>query len=117
MKQLIGSALLSLAISTAALADGMIYHIFADGLTCQQCALAIAKQLRKIEGVERVDILSERGIVNVRMADGYALSEHQAATMFADAGVTFRRMEQHPVGAGGSGSTVLPPVVGVKETS
>ena len=110
MKNLIGSALLSLVISMGALADGLIYHIFADGLACQHCAVAIDKQLREIDGIERVDILPERGIVNVRMADGHALSESQVATMLAEAGVTFRRMEQHAVGAGGSGTTVSVPL-------
>ncbi len=119
MKKLIGLALLSLVINTAALADGIIYHIFADGLACRHCAVAIDKQLREIEGVERVDILPERSIVNVRMADGYALCEHQVVTMLADAGVTFRRMEQHPVGVGGSGidGTVPPCGVGDQEKS
>ncbi len=119
MKKLIVSALLSLVMSTAALADGTIYHIFADGLACQHCAVTIDKQLREIEGVERVDILPERGIVNVRMADGHALSEDQVATMLADAGVTFRRMEQHAVGAGGSGTsvTVLQSGIGDRENS
>ena len=117
MKKLIELALLSLVISTAALANGIIYHIFADGLACQHCAVAIDKQMREIEGVERVDILPERGIVNVRMADGYALSKHQVATVLADAGVTFRQMQQHPVGAGGSGTndTVPPSGVGGQE--
>jgi len=102
MTRLIGAALLSFVISTAALADGTIYHIFADGLACQQCALAIDKQLREIAGVERVDVLPEGGVVNARMTDGYALDEKQVATVLADAGVTFRRMAQHPVGAGTS---------------
>jgi len=119
VKKLIGSALLSLVISTAVLADGFIYHIFADGLTCQHCAVTIDKQLREIDGVDRVDVLPERGIVNVRMADGHALSESQVATMLAEAGVIFRRMEQHPVGAGGfgTGGTVPPSEVGDQEKS
>ncbi len=37
------------------------------------------------------------------MADGHTLDEKQVATVLADAGVTFRRMEDHPVGAGGAG--------------
>lgn len=115
MTRLIGPALLSLLISTAALADGVIYHVFADGLACQHCAVAIDKQLREIKGVERVDILPERGIVNVRMADGYALSVKRVATMFTDAGVTFRRMEQHPVAAGGSGATDTGQLSGVED--
>ena len=113
MTKLIVSALLSLLISTAALADGMIYHIFADGLACQQCALAIDKHLQEIDGVEGVEVLPGRGIVNVRMVDGYALDEKQVATVLTDAGVTFRRMEQHPVGAGGSGTTAIVPPTGV----
>jgi len=100
VKILIGTTLLSLAMSAAALADGVIYHIFADGLRCQQCAMTIDERLREIDGVEWVDILPERGIVNVRMADGHALDEKQVATVLADAGVTFRRVEDHPVGAG-----------------
>ena len=103
VKKLIGTALLSLAMSAAALTDGVIYHIFADGLACQQCAMAIDEQLREIDGVKRVDILPDRCIVNVRIADGHALDEKQVATLLADAGVTFRRLEYHPVAAGGAG--------------
>ena len=57
----------------------------------------------EIDGVERVDIFPERGIVNVRMTDDYALDENQVATLLAETGVTVRRIEKHPVGAGGSG--------------
>jgi len=32
----------------------------------------------------------------VRMANGYALIQEQVVNVLADAGVTFRRMEQHP---------------------
>ena len=101
VKITIGTALLSLAMSAAALADGVIYHVFADGLRCQQCAMVIDEQLRGFDGVERVDILPERGIVNVRMAHGHALDEKQVATVLAGAGVTFHRMEHHPVGDAG----------------
>ena len=100
VKKLIGTMLLFLAMSAAALADGVIYHIFADGLACEQCAVAVDLQLRDIEGAERAEVLPERGVVNVRMADGYALIEKQVVTVLADAGVTFRRMEQHPAGSG-----------------
>jgi copper chaperone CopZ len=113
VKTLIVSALLSLLMSTAALADRTIYHIFADGLACQHCAVSIDKQLKEIEGVERVDVLPGRGIVNVRMADGYALNEKQVATVLTAAGVTFCRMEQHPVGVGVSGTGVTVPQSGI----
>ena len=57
MKKLIGTTLLSLVMSTAVLAEGVVYHIFADGLACQHCALSIDEKLRETDGVERVDIL------------------------------------------------------------
>ena len=114
MKKLIISSFLSLLMSTTALADETIYHIFADGLACPQCAEAIDKILREIEGVERVDILPARGIVNVRMADGYTLDEKPVSTALADAGVTFGRMEQHAVGAG---ATMLQPGIEYQENS
>ena len=93
MKKLIGTTLLSLVMSTAALAEGVVYHIFADGLACQHYALSIDEKLRAIDGVERVDILPEKGIVNVRVADDHALDEQQVTTVFADAGVTIGRIE------------------------
>ena len=100
VNKLIGMIILSLAMSAAALADSVIYHIFAEGLTCQHCVEAIGEQLREIEGVERVEVLAEKGVVNVRMTDGYALMDKQVATVLADAGLTFRRMEQHPASSG-----------------
>jgi len=100
VKKQIGMIVLSLAMSAAASADEVIYHIFADGLTCQQCAAAIDLRLREIEGAERVEVLAERGVVNVRMASGYALIQEQVVNVLADSGVTFRRMEQHPAGSG-----------------
>lgn len=103
MKKLSGIALLYLVMGAAALADGVIYHIFVDGLACEQCARDIDEQLRKIDGVERVDTLPGKGIVNVRMADGHALDEKQVARVVAGAGVTFRRVEAHPVTAAGVG--------------
>lgn len=103
MKKLIRTALLLFLTSTVAFAAGTVYHIFADGLSCQHCAMTIDQQLREIDGVERVDILPEKGIVNVRVADGYALDEQQVATVLVDAGVTIRRIEKHAFGAAGSG--------------
>ena len=48
MKKLIGTTLLSLVMSTAVLAEGVVYHIFAYGLACQHCALSIDEKLREI---------------------------------------------------------------------
>ena len=99
MKQMIGTVGLFLLMG-AALAEETVYHVFADGLGCAQCAVEINGKLRAIDGVERVEVLAERGVVNVRVADGHALVEKQVASVLAEAGAIFRRMETHPVGAG-----------------
>ena len=96
MKKLLATTILFLAITTPAFATDTIYHIFADGLACRYCALGVDKQLRKTEGVKWVDIHLEKGLVNVRVAEGFALTEQQVRTIFENAGVTFRRMEHHP---------------------
>ena len=96
MKKLMATTVLFLALTTTAFAADTIYHIFADGLACRYCVLGVDKQLRKIKGVEWVDIHLERGLVNVRVAEGFELTEAQMKTLFDNAGVTFRRMEHHP---------------------
>ena len=96
MKQQIAAIGLFLIVSTPAFAVDTVYHIFADGLVCRYCAFAVDKQLRTLEGVTRVDIYLEKGLINVRVAEGSALSEQQLGTLLESAGVTFRRMEHHP---------------------
>ena len=97
MKQQIAATVLFLAVTTPAFAADTVYHIFADGLACRYCAFAVDKQLRKLAGVSWVDIHLERGLINVRVAEGAALSEQQLRTLLESAGVTFRRVEHHPI--------------------
>ncbi len=108
MKRFVLVAILSMMTTAAALAEETIYHIFADGLACELCAASIDKQLRTVDGVERVDVLPDRGIVNVRMADGYVLVEKQVSRLLEDAGVNFRSMEEHPAPDGGSSAPTAP---------
>ena len=96
MKPQIAAIIVFLAVTAPAFAADTVYHIFADGLVCRYCAFAADKQLRTIEGVNQVDIYLEKGVINVRMAEGSALFEQQLGTLLESAGVTFRRMEQHP---------------------
>ena len=96
MKKLFATTILFLVINAPAFAAETIYHIFADGLACRYCDFAVDKQLRKIEGVKWVDIHLERGLVNVRVAEGFELTEQQLKKLLDSAGVTFRRMEYHP---------------------
>ncbi len=96
MKKPMATTILFLAIATPVFAADTIYHVFADGLACRYCALGVDKQLRKINGVKWVDIHLERGMVNVRVAEGVELTEARIKALLENAGVTFRRMEHHP---------------------
>ncbi len=96
MKPQIAAVVMLLTATAPAFAADTVYHIFADGLVCRYCAFAVDKQLKSLAGVMRVDIYLEKGVINVRMAEGSALSEQQLRALLENAGVTFRRMEQHP---------------------
>jgi copper chaperone CopZ len=96
MKQQIAATVLFLAATAPAFAADTVYHIFADGLVCRYCAFAVDKQLSQLEGVNQIDIYLEHGVINVRMAERSTLSEQQLGALLESAGVTFRRMEQHP---------------------
>ena len=96
MRKLFATTVLFLVIITPAFAAGTIYHIFADGLACRYCEFAVGKKLKQIQGVEFVDIFLEKGMINVRTAEGFELTEKQLKKLLDDAGVTFRRMEHHP---------------------
>ena len=67
-------------------------------LDCDSCVSDVDRQLKEIEGVESVDIISERGVVNVRMTEGYELADAQVQKILDDAGVRFGRIEHHPMG-------------------
>ena len=96
MKKLFSAIALLLIIITPAFAADTIYHIFADGLACRYCTFAVDKQLRKIEGVKWVELHLQRGLVNVRVTEGFELTEQQLKKLLDDAGITFRGMEVHP---------------------
>ena len=97
MKKLIGSALLSLVMSTAVLADGTQYRMRVDGLACPYCAYGIEKNLEKIDGVDKIDVDLNNGLVTVNVADGVTFTDAQMAKLFTDAGFTFRSMVAVPL--------------------
>ncbi len=74
----------------AAGADGGRYALHVDGLACPFCAYGIEKQLRRVEGVEAIDVDVKTGRVVVTLAGGHALSEAQARKAVEDAGFTLR---------------------------
>ena len=98
MKRLCVATLMYFAMVAAVFAELTVYHIFADGLKCESCVSDIDRQLQEIEGVNSVDIFSEPGVINVRMAEGYELTDAQVQKILVDAGVTFDHIEHHAMG-------------------
>jgi len=92
MKNPILTGLLSLLLSQAALASGTEYVMRVEGLACPYCAYGVEKRLEAIDGVEKVQVDLDKGLVTVGVKDGTELTEPQMRQLFQDAGFTFRRM-------------------------
>lgn len=80
--------------SLAALAADTQYVMRVDGLACPYCAYGIEKKLKQIEGVEKIDVDLEKGLVTVDVREGVALTEPQMVQLFKDAGFTYRSMTE-----------------------
>ena len=85
---------LVLLLPVAAFAAPAQYQLRVDGLACPFCAYGIEKELTKTDGVERIDIDINAGIVTVTMADGATMTETQAARIVKDAGFTLSGFEE-----------------------
>ena len=92
MKQLITLMLVTLTWSASAFADGTRYQMRVDGLACPYCAYGIEKNLKKIDGVEKIGVDLNNGLVTVNVAAGVTLTDAQMTKLFTDAGFTFRSM-------------------------
>jgi len=100
MKKLIAVTLLSMIWSAATLAAGTEYRMRVDGLACPYCAYGIEKKLKAIEGVEKIDVDLDAGLVIVDVAEGVTLTEPQMKALFQDAGFTYRSMTVKPLDEG-----------------
>lgn len=83
--------------SLAALAAGTQYAMRVDGLACPYCAYGIEKKLKQIEGVEKIDVDLDKGLVTVAVREGVELTEPQMKQLFKDAGFTYRSMAKQPL--------------------
>ena len=90
MKKLIIAMAVAVLWNAAAFAAGTLYELRVDGLACPYCAYGIEKKLNAIDGVERIDIDLEKGLVIVNVAEGVKLSDEQMTRLFDDAGFTYR---------------------------
>jgi len=83
--------------SLAAFAAGTQYVIRVDGLACPYCAYGIEKKLKQIEGVEKIDVDLDKGMVTVNVRTGVEFTDPQMVQLFKDAGFTYRSMTKHPL--------------------
>ena len=97
MKKWIALMIIVLLGSAPALADGTQYRMRVDGLACPYCAYGIEKNLKKIDGVEKIDVDLNNGLVTVNVAAGVTLTDAQMAKLFTDSGFTFRSMVTEPL--------------------
>jgi copper chaperone len=97
MKRWIALTIVALIWSTVVLADGTQYQMRVDGLACPYCAYGIEKNLKKIDGVEKIDVDLNNGLVTVNVSVGVTLTDAQMAKLFTDAGFTFRSMVTVPL--------------------
>ena len=97
MRKTIALMIVVLTWSIAALAEGTQYRMRVDGLACPYCAYGIEKNLKKIDGVENIDVDLNNGLVTVNVSVGVTLTDAQMAKLFTDAGFTFRSMVTEPL--------------------
>ena len=94
MKKWMAIMMLALVWNVAAWAAGTQYQMRVDGLACPYCAYGIEKKLNKIDGVDKIDIDLNKGLVTVNVAEGVKLTEAQMTQLFKDAGFTYRSMTE-----------------------
>jgi len=90
----------SMIWSAAIFAAGTEYRMRVDGLACPYCAYGIEKKLKAIEGVGKIDVDLNAGLVVVDVTEGTRLTEPQMKTLFQDAGFTYRSMTTKPAEEG-----------------
>ncbi len=103
MRKLTGMLMAGLlALPLVAQAAGVRYVMRVDGLACPYCAYGVEKKLKAIEGVERVDVDLDKGLVVVDAREGVVLTEEAMRKLMKDAGFTFRSMRVERPGTAAS---------------
>ncbi len=86
-------ALLLAALWAMPVWAGEAYKLYVDGLACPFCAYGVEKKVGGLEGVEKIDIDIDEGVVAVTMADGATLDEAAAKRAVDEAGFSLRAFE------------------------
>ncbi len=97
MKTRLLITLLAAWLSQVAFAAGVEYQMRVDGLACPYCAYGIEKKLKAIDGVKKVHVDLDKGLVTVDVKEGTELTEAQMKQLFQDAGFTYRSMTRKAI--------------------
>ncbi len=66
--------------------------IAVDGLACPFCAYGLEKKLKKLDGVQALNVQMEEGQVQMKLKEGATVTEEQISEAVADAGFTVREI-------------------------
>ena len=94
MKRYLLAFLLGMVLTQVAFAGGTRYEMRVDGLACPYCAYGVEKKLTAIEGVGKIDVDLDNGIVTADVSEGTVLTDEQMEQLFKDAGFTYRSMKK-----------------------
>lgn len=96
IKKRINFLLASMAIlfSLSALAVAPSYELKIDGMSCPFCAHGVEKKLKKLDGVQGVEVNIGKGTVQVKMKQDANLTEDQAKRSVEDAGFSLKSFKK-----------------------
>ncbi len=95
MKQFVFAVALGLLVNLPLLAASN-YVIKIDGMTCKFCAHNVKKRLKKLEGVEQVEVNQAMGTARLVVKAGTSLPDATLKKVIADAGYNYRGMLSKP---------------------
>ena len=96
MKKMFLGAAVAIALfggAISATAQEEVYALYVDGLACPFCAYGIEKELTGLDGVEKVEVDINKGVVMVTAAQGTTIPEVALKQAVDNAGFTLRKVE------------------------
>lgn len=96
MMKIIFGAAVAIALfggAMSATAQAEVYSLYVDGLACPFCAYGIEKELTSLDGVEKVEVDINKGVVVVTAAEGARIPEASLRQAVDNAGFTLRKVE------------------------
>jgi copper chaperone CopZ len=92
MKKVMMAALVSMVLSTAAIASTA--KVTVKGMVCAFCAQGIKKTFSKEEAVKKVDVSLEKKIVDLEFRDGKNIADDKIAEIITNAGYNVEKIER-----------------------